>query len=114
MTGLNKSAEDHIANSNKLRHELGELKDRETDYKLKNYDIMHAFGHSLGLDIHEAPILRSTQDYILKENTVLAIEPGVYFPGRYGMRIEDTFLVGKNECINLTKSSKDYTIIKLK
>lgn len=90
------------------------IKDRETDFKLKNYDIMHAFGHGLGLEIHESPVLRSTQDYYLKENSVIAIEPGVYFQGRYGMRIEDTFLVEKNECINLTKASKDYTIIKLK
>ena len=90
------------------------IKDRETDYKLKNYDVLHAFGHGVGLDIHETPILRSNKDYMLKENTILAIEPGVYFPGKFGMRIEDTFLITKNECINLTNSSKEYTIIKLK
>jgi len=90
------------------------IKDRETDFKLKNYDVLHAFGHGVGLDIHETPVLRSNKDYMLKENTVIAIEPGVYFSGKFGIRIEDTFLVTKNEAINLTKSSKDYTIIKLK
>ena len=90
------------------------IKDRETDFKLKNYDVLHAFGHGVGLDIHETPVLRSNKDYTLKENTIIAIEPGVYFSGKFGIRIEDTFLVTKNECVNLTNSSKEYTIIKLK
>ena len=81
--------------------------------KLKNYDILHAFGHGVGIDIHEKPILRSKQDYILKENSIIAIEPGVYKAGKFGIRIEDTFIVGKTECRNLTKSKKDYTVIKL-
>ena len=89
------------------------IKDRETEYKLKNYQIMHAFGHGVGLDIHELPILRSNQDNILKENSVIAIEPGVYFEGRFGIRIEDTFKVTKNGSENITKCKKDYTIIKL-
>ena len=90
------------------------IKDRETDYRLKNYELLHAFGHGLGLDIHETPRLRSNIEYLLKENTVLTIEPGVYFAGKFGIRIEDTYLVTKNETISLTQSSKDYTIIKLK
>ena len=89
------------------------VKDRETEYKFKNYEVMHSFGHGLGLDIHESPVLRSTQDNFLKENSVITIEPGVYIPGKFGIRIEDTFQVTKNGCINLTKSAKDYTIIKL-
>lgn len=89
------------------------IKDRETDYKLKNYEILHAFGHGVGLDIHELPVLVSKQDCILKENSVIAIEPGVYLPGRFGIRIEDSFRVTKNGCINLTSSGKNYTIIKL-
>lgn len=89
------------------------IKDRETEYRLKNYDIMHAFGHGVGLDIHELPILRSKQDNILKENSTIAIEPGVYFLGKFGIRIEDTFKVNKLNCENLTKCKKDYTIIKL-
>ena len=89
------------------------IKDRETEYKLKNYQIMHAFGHGVGLDIHELPILRSNQDSILKENSIIAIEPGVYFEGKFGIRIEDTFKVTKNGSENITKCKKDYTIIKL-
>ena len=89
------------------------IKDRETEYRLKNYAIMHACGHGVGLNIHEAPILRSTIDCTLKENSVIAVEPGVYLPGKYGIRIEDTYRVTKTGCQNLTTSDKDYTIIKL-
>ncbi len=89
------------------------IKDRGTDYRLKNYSVMHAFGHGVGLDIHEVPVLRSKQDNILKENSIIAIEPGVYFQGKFGIRIEDTFIVNKSNCENLTKCKKDYTIIKL-
>lgn len=66
-----------------------------------------------GLDIHERPVLRSKQDCILKENSIIAIEPGVYKAGKFGIRIEDTFLVEKTGCKNLTHSSRDYTVIKL-
>ena len=89
------------------------IKDRETEYRLKNYAVMHAFGHGVGLNIHEAPVLRSTIDCTLKEDAVIAVEPGVYIPGKYGIRIEDTYKVTKTGCQNLTTSSKDYTIIKL-
>lgn len=90
------------------------MKDRESDYNLKNFSVMHSFGHGVGMDIHEEPILSSKMDSYLKENSIIAIEPGVYKPGRFGIRIEDTYQITKNSCINLTKSGKDYTIIDLK
>ena len=89
------------------------IRNREMDYDLENYEVMHAFGHGVGLEIHENPVLKSKQDNLLKRNSVIAIEPGVYFPGKFGIRIEDTCLVEKNECINLTKSAKTITRIKL-
>lgn len=89
------------------------IRNREMDYNLENYEVMHAFGHGVGLEIHENPVLKSKQDNLLKRNSVIAIEPGVYFPGKFGIRIEDTCLVEKNECINLTKSVKTITRIKL-
>ena len=89
------------------------IKDRETEYKLKNYQVMHAFGHGVGLEIHELPILRSNQDNILKENSIIAIEPGVYFSGKFGIRIEDTCKVSKFGSEPITKCKKDCTIIKL-
>ena len=75
---------------------------------------MHSFGHGVGLDIHEIPFLRSTVDCNLKENSIVTVEPGVYFKNEFGIRIEDTYLVNKFGVDALTKSRKDYTIIKLK
>lgn len=90
------------------------VKDVETEFKLKGYAIMHSFGHGVGLDIHEIPFLRSTVDCNLKENSIVTVEPGVYFKNEFGIRIEDTYLVNKFGVDSLTKSRKDYTIIKLK
>lgn len=56
------------------------LKECEKDYKDEKYDILHSFGHSLGLDIHEEPILSSSRDTKLKKNMLITVEPGVYFP----------------------------------
>ena len=75
---------------------------------------MHSFGHGLGLEIHEIPYLRSAVDCNLKENSIITIEPGVYIPNTFGIRIEDTYIVNKTGLESLTKSSKDYRIVKLK
>lgn len=91
-----------------------EIKNREADYRLKHYEILHSFGHGVGLDIHEEPILNSKMDLYLKENSILAIEPGVYQQGKFGIRIEDTYHIKKNSCINLTKSGKEYSVVNLK
>ena len=48
---------------------------------------------------------------VLKENMVIAVEPGIYIPRSFGIRIEDTVVITKNGCIKLTKSEKNYTII---
>ena len=90
------------------------VKNREMDYKLENLSLLHALGHGVGLEIHEDPVLRSTVDCILKKDSVIAIEPGVYFPGQYGIRIEDTCRVSKDRCEPLTKSDKTLKIVKLK
>lgn len=89
------------------------IRNRETDYNLENLAIMHAFGHGVGLEVHEAPFLSSKVDNMLKKNSVIAVEPGAYFPGKFGIRIEDTCLVEKNQCIKLTKTDKTITTIKL-
>ena len=80
------------------------LKQSEQDYKDEKYDLMHSFGHSLGLDIHEDPILSSRINTNLKKNMVITVEPGVYFSGKFGIRIEDTILINKDNCNALTKS----------
>lgn len=86
---------------------------REEDYEAEKINLIHAIGHGVGLEIHEEPFLRGTVDNILKKDSVIAIEPGVYFPGEFGIRIEDTCRVLKEWCSPLTKSKKDLTIVKL-
>lgn len=80
-------------------------------YKLNNYVLIHSLGHGVGLDIHEMPYINSKNESFLKENMVVTDEPGIYLPGKYGIRIEDTVLIGKTDCTPLTKSEKGYVVI---
>ena len=66
---------------------------------------MHSFGHGLGLFVHEEPSLSVQRCQKLKNNMVITIEPGVYLPGEFGVRLENTILITKNGCNTLTKSS---------
>ena len=83
----------------------------EDSYKLNNYILIHGLGHGVGLDIHEIPNINSKNESFLKENMVVTDEPGIYLPGRYGIRIEDTVLITKTDCEPLTKSEKGYVVI---
>lgn len=65
----------------------------------------HGTGHGLGLDIHEAPRV-SKVDHILKEGTVVTVEPGLYYSGIGGVRIEDVVYITKNGCEILSKCPK--------
>ena len=83
----------------------------DNDFRLNNYDLIHALGHGVGLDIHESPILSINSENILRENMVVTDEPGIYIAGKFGVRIEDTVLINKGGCEPLTKSPKRYVII---
>ena len=86
-------------------------KNVDNDFKLHGYSLAHALGHGVGLDIHEFPYINSKNDNMLKANMVVTNEPGIYVPGKFGVRIEDTVLITKSGCINLTKSDKNYIIV---
>lgn len=81
------------------------------DFELNNQTLIHALGHGVGLDIHELPVLGNKSEVVLKSNMVITDEPGIYIPGKFGVRIEDTVVVGKQTGIPLTKSSKEYIVI---
>jgi Xaa-Pro aminopeptidase len=61
----------------------------------------HGTGHGLGLDIHEAPGINSRNHTILKTGHVVTVEPGLYYSGMGGVRLEDVVLVTKTGCKNL-------------
>lgn len=54
---------------------------------------VHRTGHGLGIDIHEPPYITSTSDTVLEEGMVFSIEPGIYLPGRFGIRLEDIVIL---------------------
>ena len=71
----------------------------------------HGTGHGVGLEVHEAPRIASASRDILEAQMAVTIEPGLYLPGHWGIRIEDTVLVEKNSCEKLTKMDKRLIII---
>ncbi len=83
----------------------------ENDFKLNGHSLIHSLGHGLGMEIHEAPYVSYRTDAQFRENMVVTDEPGIYVPGKFGVRIEDTVQITKFGCISLTKSEKNYIII---
>ena len=69
----------------------------------------HGTGHGLGLDIHENPRI-STQESQLQAGHVVTIEPGLYYPGLGGVRLEDVVIVQKDGCENLTRYPRQFEI----
>lgn len=72
----------------------------------------HGLGHSVGLFIHEEPRLSPKCDDILQPGMLMTVEPGIYIPGRFGVRIEDLVVVSENGCINLTNSPKELITVR--
>jgi len=62
----------------------------------------HGLGHGIGLDLHEAPYLSPRSEDVLEEGDVITIEPGMYFDGEGGMRVEDDYLVTSGKAVCLT------------
>lgn len=66
----------------------------------------HSLGHGVGLEVHELPNVSKKYTKKIPEDSVVTVEPGVYLPGKFGVRLEDMVLVKKNGVRNLTKSPK--------
>ncbi len=71
----------------------------------------HRLGHNIGLDCHEPPDVGSASEAVAAPGMTFSIEPGIYLPGRIGVRIEDLVLVTETGCEVLNKASKDLHIV---
>jgi Xaa-Pro aminopeptidase len=67
----------------------------------------HGFGHGVGLDVHESPNASAANKDPLPKGAVISAEPGIYIPGRFGVRIEDVVVVTEDGCRDITKSPKE-------
>lgn len=71
----------------------------------------HGTGHSLGLEIHESPSFSISDNSTLNVNTVITVEPGIYLPGKFGIRIEDMLVVKDGHNQNITDCEHDLIIV---
>lgn len=77
----------------------------------QNKFFTHSLGHGVGLDVHEEPGISGNNFEILEENQVITIEPGLYYPNKFGIRIEDLLLITNNSPTILSKTSKELLVL---
>ncbi len=121
--GISEEAEEAYSTVLKAQREaLSKIKEGANCAEIHNtaFDIIdskysgmfgHALGHGVGLEVHEQPTFSKRSDYPLRKNVVISVEPGVYIPGKCGVRIEDLVRITEDGYENLTASPKELIII---
>ena len=71
----------------------------------------HSFGHGVGVEIHEGPNATPSNDKPLPAGAVISAEPGIYLPGRFGVRIEDVLILDEEGCEDITQSPKELIVL---
>ena len=71
----------------------------------------HGYGHGVGVEVHEMPGVGSRSTAALPAGSVASAEPGIYIPGKFGVRIEDVVVVREGGCDNLALAPKNLTIL---
>lgn len=72
---------------------------------------LHSLGHGVGLDIHEYPTLTTKSDEVLKEGMIVTVEPGIYLKNKFGIRIEDTYIITENGSKSVANIKKNIIIV---
>lgn len=106
-----KEAQQRALNNVKAGINVKELDSYARDFiKEKGFgnNFGHGLGHGLGYDVHEQPAINDRNDFILQENNIITIEPGIYVEGLGGVRIEDDVIVKADGCIILNSSGKEF------
>ena len=91
----------------------------QVDYKCRQLinnhgygeEFIHSTGHGIGLEVHEPPWLRNTNQQILRKNMVVTVEPGIYKSGKFGIRIEDSIIVNRGKPQVLNTFTKDLLVL---
>ncbi len=82
------------------RTKVKELEERAKK-ELKKYDLdkffIHSLGHGIGIDVHEFPYINMKNEMVVEPNMIFTIEPGIYIPGRLGIRLENMILVKETD-----------------
>ena len=73
---------------------------------------VHRTGHGMGIDGHEPPYINATSDTVLEEGTVFSIEPGIYLPGRFGIRLEDIVILREDGPEILSSLPRDVHVVR--
>lgn len=71
----------------------------------------HGLGHSLGIEIHEDPRFSPTWKHPIQAGAALSVEPGIYLPGKFGVRIEDVVVLTEDGCQDITLAPKELIIL---
>lgn len=71
----------------------------------------HGYGHGLGMEVHEAPSCSPSGDTVMEVNMICSAEPGIYLPGKFGVRIEDVVIFKEDGCEDITTSPKNLIIL---
>ena len=71
----------------------------------------HGYGHSVGIEIHESPNATTRDESLMPVGAAVSAEPGIYLPGKFGVRIEDVTILTENGCIDITQSPKELIIL---
>lgn len=71
----------------------------------------HGYGHGLGMEVHEAPSCSVAGDSPLPAGVICSAEPGIYLPGKFGVRIEDVVILTEDGCEDITHSPKNLIVV---